>query len=75
MINRKNIFDRVVTLLKNETKFFTSSELHTWIGVDSFREIAERVHYPKSNYSCPLASGVWTVSVSSDFLRLTKLKT
>ena len=73
-MDRLGIFNRVVTLLKNETKFFTSSELHTWIGVDSFREIAERVHYPKSNYSCPLASGVWTVSVSSDFLKIDETK-
>ena len=73
-INRQFIFNKVVFYLKNETKFFSSSDLYTIIGVDSFRRIAENIEYPKSNYSSVVASGVWTVPMPSDFIKIDRTK-
>jgi hypothetical protein len=72
MIDLEYIFNKTVVLLKKETKFFTSSELHLTIGVDSFRRIASDLEYPKSNYSSVVLSGTWAVLVPSDFIRVDK---
>lgn len=69
-VTRLEIFNKVVTLLKKETKFFTSSELHSLIGVDSFRRIAEDIEYPKSNFSSVAVSGVWTIDMPDDFIKI-----
>jgi len=69
-IDRRYIFNKVNFLLKQENKFFTSSEIHMLIGVDSFRRIAEDINYPKTNFSSYVASGVWSVSSPSDFIKV-----
>jgi len=73
-IDRKYIFDKVVFFLKKETKFFTSSELHMIIGVDAFRRVARDTGFPKSNYSSVMASGVWSVDMPSDFIKVDDTK-
>ena len=69
-INRQYIFNKVVTLLKRETKFFTSSDVHMLIGVDAQMRIAEDIEYPKSNFSSNVVSGTWTVDMPSDFVKV-----
>jgi hypothetical protein len=61
MIDRHYIFDKVVWHLKQETKFYSS---------DAFRKIAEDIRYPKANYSAYLASGVWTIDMPDDFIKV-----
>jgi len=73
-INRGYIFNKVSFLIKKEMKFFTSSDVQTIIGVDSFRRIAEDIEYPKSNYSSVVNSGVWTVPMPDDFIKVDKAK-
>jgi len=69
-IDRHYIFDKVNFFLKKENKFFTSSELHMTIGVDSFRRIGEELNYPKTNYSSIIASGEYQISTPSDFIKI-----
>ncbi len=71
MTTRKNIFDKVNFYLKQENKFFTSSEIHLSIN-DAFRRIAEDIDYPKTNYSSYMTSGQWSVSTPADFLKIDK---
>lgn len=70
VITRKWIFDKVVFLLKNETKFFTSSNLMTLIGVDVWKKIAEDVEYPVGYLSSVVAAGAYSMSTPSDFIKL-----
>jgi hypothetical protein len=69
-VTRSHIFNRVSFYLKNEHKFFTSSEIQTIIGVDAFRRIAEDLDWPKTNYSAYVASGAWTVTMPAGFLKV-----
>lgn len=71
-INRQYIFNKVAILLKNETRFFTSAEIHSIIGVDSFRRIASDIQFPKTNYSSAMVSGAYTVSMPSNFVKVDK---
>jgi len=73
-IDRKYIFDKANFFLKKENKFFTSSELHLAIGVDAFRRVSQDLEFPKSNYSSVLASGVYTLAMPSDFVKVDKTK-
>ena len=73
-INRGYIFNKVSFLLKKEMKFFTSSDVQMTIGVDSFRRIAEDIEYPKSNYSGTVNSGLWTVPMPADFIKVDRAK-
>lgn len=68
--DRKYIFDKVMFILKQESQFFTSGEIHMMIGVDAFKRIAEDLDYPKTNYSSYMASGAYQVSAPSDFLKI-----
>ena len=67
-ITYKNVFDKVMVYLKNEGKFFTSSEVKTIINQDAFNRIAEEVKFPKTNFSSYLASGEWQVSTPANFI-------
>jgi len=69
-IDRKYIFDRVSWHLKKETKYFMSGDLHTLIGIDAFRRIAEDIRYPKVNMSAYMTSGQWRINISSDFIKV-----
>ena len=60
--------------MKNETKFFTPSELHSIIGVDSFRRIAEDIEFPRTVASSIVGSGVWKVSTPVDFIKVDRSK-
>lgn len=71
-IDRQYIFNKVVFYLKNETKFFTSSDLQTIIGVDSFNRIAEDLEYPKAHFSGTVTSGQWLVPMPDDFIKIDK---
>jgi hypothetical protein len=73
-IDKRYIFNKTMFYLKKESKFFTSSDVSMIIGVDAFRRIAENIDYPKSNFSTFIASGVWTVTMPSDFLKVDQNK-
>ena len=62
--------------LKSESKFFTSGEILSTIGIDSFRRIAEDLEFPKATFSAAMGSGVWTVSITTpgDFIKIDKTK-
>lgn len=68
--DRQYIFNKVMFILKQESQFFTSSEIHMMIGVDAWKRIAEDINYPKTNYSSYLTSGQYQVSAPSDFLKI-----
>jgi hypothetical protein len=76
MITQGYIFNKVMVYLKSESKFFTSAEIMSTIGIDSFRVIAEAIEFPKANFSGVMGSGVWTISVSTpgDFIKVDKAK-
>lgn len=69
-ITFKHIFDKSMFFLKKESKAFTSSDVKTTIGVDSFKRIAEEIGYPKSNYTVILTSGSWIISTPADFIKV-----
>ena len=69
-IDRAHIFNKVMFFLKRESKFFTSTEVHMAIGVDAPRQVARDLNFPKTDYSGSVASGVWQVTMPSDFLKL-----
>lgn len=69
-ITFKHIFDKSMFFLKKESKTFTSNDVKTIIGVDSFKRIAEEIGYPKSNYQVTLTSGSWLISAPTDFIKI-----
>jgi hypothetical protein len=73
-IDKAYIFRKTMFYLKKESKFYTSSDVSMIIGVDAFRRIAENIDFPKSNYSSFIASGVWTVTMPTDFLKIDQNK-
>jgi len=76
MIDQQYIFNKVMVYLKSESKFFTSGEILSTIGIDSFRRIAEDLEFPKATFSAAMGSGVWTVSITTpgDFIKIDKTK-
>ena len=69
-IDRAHIFNKVMFFLKKESAFFTSSEVHMAIGVDAPRQVARDLNFPKTDYSGAVSSGVWQVTMPSNFLKL-----
>lgn len=70
MIDRQFIFNKVNFFLRQENKFFTSSEVLSLIKDEAFWTVARDINYPKANYSAYLASGAYLVSTPSDFIRV-----
>ena len=68
--DRKHIFDKVNMFLRQENAFFTSSEILQVIGVDAQRRISEDISFPKTNVSIYMASGAFTTSMSSNFIKV-----
>lgn len=73
-IDKKFIFSKTMFHLKKESKFYTSSDVGLIIGVEAFKRIAEEIDFPKSNYSTFVASGVWTVTMPNDFVKVDQNK-
>ena len=69
-IDRLKIFNKVNFFLREENSFFTSNEIHQTIGVDAQRRISEDIDFPKTNVSIFMTSGVYTVSMSSNFIKV-----
>jgi len=69
-ITKRHIIDKTYFFLRQEVKFFSSSEVYSVIENDAFRRIAEDIDYPKANYSSVLSSGEYIVSSPADFLKI-----
>ena len=68
--DRLFIEGKIRTFVREEkARFWTSSEIHVGIN-DGFRQIAEDINYPKADYSGYIASGAYTFSMSSDFIKI-----
>jgi len=73
-VTKKRIFDKVVFHLKNETKFFTSGDLHTMIGVDVWKKLAEDIDYPIGYISSVVSVGEWQIATPTDFIKVKQHK-
>lgn len=69
-INLEYIYDKAMFYLKEESKFFTSSEVKSIIALDAFNRIAEEIGFPKGNHVAILTSGSWIVSSPIDFIKI-----
>jgi hypothetical protein len=68
-VTKQRIFNKVVFHLKNETKFFTSNDLATMIGVDVWKKLAEDIEYPIGYISSIVSVGAHSLSTPSDFIK------
>lgn len=69
-ITFRHIIDKTYFFLREEAKFFSSSEVYSIIQNDAFKRIAEDVDYPKANASSVMGSGEYVVSTPVDFIKI-----